>query len=337
MPIQPISPFLRVGTDSIAVGASAYLGESPAEIVERVRQQKLGGGEKAKKLPAETLSTDNAGAAGAEVDTTSITTAAAVGEDAFPGLVIDTVGGVAVPHMKNADFSTATLVTSPYDAGTPQEYNLRADDVVSCGLLSCLLLTLVVFARSRQYVKRTLSAFFAPYTQSDDTGERTEGEASEVVFLVLQLCFAGSVLFFDILDPDADVRSPYVVMGAAAGSVLAMILAKLGVYALVNGTFFPREKNARWRDAYVSSLCLLSLATLALALVLVYLDAPPLWRNVFQVATLVAVKIGLFFKCRRIFFSYQGGYVHLFLYFCTLEIVPLLMLWRGLFWASSLF
>ena len=41
-------------------------------------------------------------------------------------------------------------------------------------------------------------------------------------------------------------------------------------------------------------------------------------------------KILLFYKCIRNFFSYLHGFLHLILYFCTLEIIPDLLLWKGI-------
>ncbi|MDE5987693.1 MAG: DUF4271 domain-containing protein, partial [Prevotella sp.] len=42
---------------------------------------------------------------------------------------------------------------------------------------------------------------------------------------------------------------------------------------------------------------------------------------------IIFVKLLLFYKCFLIFFKKKGAFLQIFLYFCTLEIVPPLILW----------
>lgn len=51
----------------------------------------------------------------------------------------------------------------------------------------------------------------------------------------------------------------------------------------------------------------------------------------------ISFKILLFYKCIRNFFNHFHGILHLILYFCTLEIIPLLFLWKGLIYINNIF
>ncbi|MDE6151069.1 MAG: DUF4271 domain-containing protein, partial [Prevotella sp.] len=42
---------------------------------------------------------------------------------------------------------------------------------------------------------------------------------------------------------------------------------------------------------------------------------------------IIFVKLLLFYKCFLIFFKKKGAFLQIFLYFCTLELVPPLILW----------
>ena len=61
-----------------------------------------------------------------------------------------------------------------------------------------------------------------------------------------------------------------------------------------------------------------------------YFEAPPQNIIIYAILVLVLVKIFTFYKCFVIFFRKNGLFLQIILYFCTLEIIPLLALWGGL-------
>ena len=48
-----------------------------------------------------------------------------------------------------------------------------------------------------------------------------------------------------------------------------------------------------------------------------------------------ASEILLIYKSYITFFRHRGGSLHLILYLCTLEFIPLLLLWRTFNWANT--
>ncbi len=82
------------------------------------------------------------------------------------------------------------------------------------------------------------------------------------------------------------------------------------------------------------SLLVLTLGMLPLALLVVFFD---LERNIVQpafIALLMLSKSLVAYRCARIFFDSGRLGLHLFLYFCTLEIAPLIFLWRVLLFVN---
>ena len=63
-----------------------------------------------------------------------------------------------------------------------------------------------------------------------------------------------------------------------------------------------------------------------LVLVVVYFDLPVLTAVYAFLLILAVSEIMVIFKAKQIFFAYKFGLLHLFLYFCTLEMAPLLFL-----------
>ena len=61
-----------------------------------------------------------------------------------------------------------------------------------------------------------------------------------------------------------------------------------------------------------------------------YFEASPLNVIIYALFVVILVKIFTFYKCYVIFFRKNGLFLQIILYFCTLEIIPLLVLWGGL-------
>jgi hypothetical protein len=106
--------------------------------------------------------------------------------------------------------------------------------------------------------------------------------------------------------------------------------------SFVGWVFFSEGKIFTWRRSYTLLLVLEAWLSFALALMVVYLPVSP--QVMFDLAlwTIVFVKIFHLFKIYQIFFPNLYGTLHLFVYFCSLEIVPLLVLWRVLMYSELL-
>lgn len=73
-----------------------------------------------------------------------------------------------------------------------------------------------------------------------------------------------------------------------------------------------------------------------LVLLAVYFDLNANTAKILIFIILGFTKIMLFYKCIRNFFNHFHGILHLILYFCTLEIIPLLFLWKGLIYINNI-
>ena len=104
----------------------------------------------------------------------------------------------------------------------------------------------------------------------------------------------------------------------------------------VNWIFFRREKIFTWQRSYTFLVSVESVIFLIFALVVVYLPIP---INIIRIIALVIVvffEIMLLFKTNQIFFPKMYGTLHLIVYFCTLELMPLLVLVQFLAYAGWL-
>lgn len=224
-------------------------------------------------------------------------------------------------------------------AGDPVPYLFRNDNFVTITLLLSFILVVWVTSRSRHYLHEQIKDFFHERERENMFTERTQTELRGQIFLIFQTCFVLGILFFDFTQEKQievfNQVSPYKILSTSVGICSLYYLLKVAIYAFVNSIFFERKKCERWSETYMVNVLALGLALLPVTLLVVYFDLSFKSLSVIFICLLVLDKILLLYKSSRIFFNYPWGWIHLFLYFCTLEVAPILILFRALIYANS--
>ena len=214
--------------------------------------------------------------------------------------------------------------------GQPVPYSLKHDDFVTLCLMLAFFLVVLVVSRSRHFLKLRFKNFFQRRLRDNLFAERAETRLRGRLFLVVQTAFVVAVLLFRYVSQTrpqlfAEV-SPYLLLGTATLVLTLYYLLKLGLYRFVNSIFFDATRSNRFTQAYLLCILALGVFLLPVALLVVYLELSFdsfVWVSV---CALIVDKILLFYKQWSIFFGGPAGPLHLFLYFCTLELVPLVLL-----------
>ena len=235
--------------------------------------------------------------------------------------------------------STLVGIKTTGVAGDPVPYQFRNDSLVTIVLMVSFFLIAWVISRSRYYLNEQIKEFFHHRQRENLFSQRTQNELRGQIFLVFQTCFMLGILFFDYTQEYQqqvfNQVSPYKILGLSVGICTLYYLIKVGAYTFINNIFFDRRQCQQWTESYM--LCTLGtgLALLPLGLLVVYFDLDLPNTAIFLICILIVDKMLLIYKCYSIFFSYRLGWVHLFLYFCTLEIIPILILFRALIYANN--
>lgn len=215
-------------------------------------------------------------------------------------------------------------------AGDPVPYQFRTDHYVTSALMISFFLIVWVVASSWNFLHNLLRDFFYNRQQPNLFTEPT-GALRGRFFLVMQTCFLQSLLFLDYTQdqmPEVFAQvSPYTLLLTSTGIISGYYFWKILTYRFINGIFFPAERNKQWNNHFLVSILATGFLLLPLTLLVVFFDLPYEETFVAYVLLMVIVKILLFYKCYRIFFSSLIGNLHIILYFCALEIAPLLLLW----------
>ena len=263
----------------------------------------------------------------------------------IPGVTFKKTTLEDLPGYKDGFFTSDVILhqerrlVQPGMAGDPPAYRLSKDNFVTGALLLSFFIVIYVIARSSHIFIQQIKDFF--YVREHETlfGESTEVEQSGQVFLVFQTCFILGILFFDYtqihLTEVFRQVSPYKMLGLDIGLLVVFFTLKIAVYSCVNWVFFEKKKNRQWINSYFLMILCLGVCLFPIALLSVYFDLP---IKTMETAVIIIFAISgflLFHKCYNIFFNYLYGYLYLIAYFCTLEILPLLMFWQAMVYANK--
>ncbi len=223
--------------------------------------------------------------------------------------------------------------------GTPVPYRLRSDVFVMSTLLLSFFVAMYILSRSMHVLQMQTKNFFFKRDRNQIFTLKSDNEMKNQFFIVLLACFLLSILFFNYTEMRMTTVfnqvSPYLLLGLDMGIFLLYYIVKYLGYMMVNWVFFPLQSRSQWMNAYNFIVLSKALCLLPVVLLVVYFDMP-----IHITLTLVGVIVGLFgllviFKAKQIFFGDIFGLCHLFLYFCTLELAPLLFLLKMLVIANE--
>ena len=220
-------------------------------------------------------------------------------------------------------------------------FRFRHDGWSGLLLLVCLLLAASLLMRLRKNFKDLLRGIFLPIPgKKDEPLVDDPLRYSTRLIAVMLLSLTAAMVTFVYTQHDVDFypfpETPYILFGAFFLLWIVYFLVKRMMSGFVNWVFFRSEKIFTWQRAYTFLYVMESLLFLPVALSVAYLPIPHEKVLILVLSLIVFVKILLLFKTFQIFFPKMYGTLHLIVYFCTLEIMPLLVLWQALAYADSL-
>ena len=228
----------------------------------------------------------------------------------------------------------------PFGFGsTATPFRLRSDAWSGLLLLVCLLLAASLVLRLRKKFKELLQSVFFPIP-----GKKEEPlvddplRYSTRLIAVTLLSLTAAMVTFTYTQHDVGFylfpETPYLMFGAFFLLWLAYFLVKRLLSSFVNWIFFRGEKIFTWKRACTFLYVAEALLFLVLSLIVAYLPFSPEEVFLFAILVVFLVKLLLLFKTYQIFFPKMYGTLHLIVYFCTLELMPLLIMTQVLTYAE---
>ena len=217
-------------------------------------------------------------------------------------------------------------------AGDPVPYTIRGDNFITAVLLLCFAAIVISVSHTRRFIVRQTKFFFHP-SYNDLNINETTGEVHFQLFLVGLWCMLMAITTY--LYATQFVADTFVVNDETSLVIIffsvfmGFQLFRVALYMLVNHVFFTSIQNKLWMKEQLFITAAEGVFIFPAVLLLVYFDLSLINISYYLIFIFILSKILTIYKCWSIFFRQNDVFLQTFLYFCTLEIVPLLGLASG--------
>lgn len=204
------------------------------------------------------------------------------------------------------------------------------DNFLVCGILACTFILAIVFSDRKRYFSRLLKEFFLP-RESTIEGIRT----TNIVYqrLVMYFVSFGSIaLFFALYASDRLLGNMgYGVLWLiSCVSIVLFHLLRRGIFAITNRIFFDPATTKMWEQSYACWIILSSVPLFVLSVIVLFLNIPSQTALLLLTICIALLEMCLLYKAFHIFSVKKYGILQIFIYLCTLELMPLLLVGKAL-------
>ena len=218
-------------------------------------------------------------------------------------------------------------------AGDPVPEILSNDDVITCLLILCFLFIAFTLSRISGFIGRQLKDFFYPQRNDRDITETGNEVKFQFAFVGLTCLVYGLLYYLYATSYVADtftLTSDYAILGIFVGVFIVYFFLRFVIYHGVNNLFFSNRENRKFLTTLLFLTAMEGAILFPILLLLTYLHFSPVYAAIYVVIVLFLVKLLTFYRSYIIFFKQKRVFLQNILYFCALEMVPLVTLWGGL-------
>jgi hypothetical protein len=173
---------------------------------------------------------------------------------------------------------------------------------------------------------------YMPKVEQEYTETGTEVKF-QLGFSVITSLYYALLFYFYATRRIADtfiLSSEYAILGIYFGTMVGYFVIKGLLYTIVNTVFFSPKKNLQFLGTLLFIVAIEGVCLFPLVLLLAYFQFSMQNAIIYCIFILTLAKILTFYKSYTIFFKQNRLFLQNILYFCALEMVPLVMIWSGL-------
>ncbi len=216
-------------------------------------------------------------------------------------------------------------------AGDPVPYSVHSDNTITALLLASFVMTIISFSYARNFIFKQIKNFFYPHLSGlTDISETTIELHFQISLVLLDSLFISLLYYFYTLHHYGDtfiLKSQYYLIAIYLAMTIGYFVLKIFCYIIVNNIFFDSKRNIHWMKTLLFITAFQGSILFPLVILWAYFNLSIETAVSYFIVSLIIVKILTIYKCYIIFFSRNVFKLQFFLYFCTLEIVPLLTFW----------
>lgn len=215
---------------------------------------------------------------------------------------------------------------------------LRAETVASDGwnvfaMLLMLGVLVALLAKNREFLLYKFRDFLANERRFSNAAMMPDASELPLTLVLIAItCGSFSFIFHDFFAKIPSVTQwlgePFQLYVVIFALMLLFILMKAFLYKVVNWVFFPSAKNQKWMSSYFFLTSMTSFVVFFVAALYMFVNISYLEVAICLLILLLLYEILLFYKLNVNFQAKKYGQLLIFLYFCAVEIVPLLTIWH---------
>ena len=214
-----------------------------------------------------------------------------------------------------------TLLWSERIQSIPAEQPLYADNCYVAILLVGLFILVAALADRGNLLGNMLSQFFLPRKRSEEGVKTTSSQYIQLGLFAN--AFIAAALFLTIY---ITRRGNYEV----EHNYRMLCQLKQEIYKAVNWAFSDKSQVLLWKHNYTNWAIISGLSMYVTTMLTVFLDLCSTAMTILLIVHIILIETCLFFKAFHIFLAKKYGGLQLFIYLCTLEIMPLLVAGKAL-------
>ena len=230
---------------------------------------------------------------------------------------------------------TTPIVALPEGKECQPFKNSPLNDTGSVGLVLLVFFFLAIsFRGGYKYITDISQYLFSVRKRQNAFESHTMSEAVLMIALIANTCLMCGILFYlgiDYLHPEF-LLSQHVFKWVGSLTLLCttFFIVQLLLYYTLGFVFAHEKEDTRlWLDGFKSSQAILGLVLSPLTFVsLIYPASTPI-TLIMAIIAYFGARMVFIFKGFRIFFNNFGSYIYFILYLCTLEIVPVFLMYAG--------
>lgn len=204
------------------------------------------------------------------------------------------------------------------------------NDYMVCGILICTFILAAVLSDRKHYFRLQLKSFFLPRENSIE-GVRT----TSIVYLRIAMyivCLFSTTLLLAIFAADKTSSTMgYGTLWITASAAIALFyILRTLIFAATNRIFFDSSTTIMWEQSYACWTILSSIPLYLLSVIAVFFNLSSNTIPLIFAIGLGLLEMCLLYKAFHIFSTKKYGILQIFVYLCSLELMPLLVAGKAL-------
>ncbi len=210
------------------------------------------------------------------------------------------------------------------------------DDWIVVLLLCCFFIICYTVGGNRPIFMSQIN-FFSPNRMPKGGGIvlTIPGFIHNLLLLALTSLCTGILLFVTLQEAGVCQGVPIVIVFRYALLIAAIFLIRLIIYHIVNVILFDHFTALVWTRFYYINFAFVGFFLFILSVITIFFNTSAYFSKVGLVVAVACFELVALYISFAIFFKKKCEYVYFFVYFCAMELIPTLIVWKFLTQTSS--